>query len=481
MKILQTEGEVLLESEFKRDGIVDFKNDYTIWLNGVYIKGNKFGIVDYFTDNQNVYIVTYFPLFGIIKLDSNNLTIEKTWYFNDISDFKKEFIEDEDGDNKKQRTQKNFNDHRVVFAQDSGAVYFSAGSYLFKRDIINGEEKWLYTDCRENIKKILFYKNRLILLTTKGFLEVDFGKKITNKYIWKLKTGEIIDGVIQYDKIMILYKFKNNYYFRKSDFNEQFIKHDDKSLFLFTDRKGIKDVQNNHKEQNDQKADSENSEVVKDGNNSLTKIDINSISEIIEPKNINIKDYLGTIDNAGFENKVEGSSDFINQMIASMINNFDKYSLKIYKNPILNVIEETGITNIGDENIILDKDAMKALMKEIFLKRYKHLNTNPFLRSPYKRLDIDYRKYEKNPPVLVKDTDMELLKKSLSEKLSTLYWYKNIETKKTFKLEFVFGEKNVTNMLWCPQRITDLDNKKVILIKYFDGYQFYKDVIFIKK
>ena len=144
--------------------------------------------------------------------------------------------------------------------------------------------------------------------------------------------------------------------------------------------------------------------------------------------------------------------------------------------------------------IIPDPGFIKTFLKYSIQKQMELNSKKPFLKKPN---DLEFFDPQLDPtngfPSLIefsKDNGKtwEILTESkhisqiidpLSNKRSGLYWYKNVEQKKVFKLQISFGFDKGVNYLTYPLNLSCLKDDLLVGINYFSIANSYKDLYLV--
>ena len=124
----------------------------------------------------------------------------------------------------------------------------------------------------------------------------------------------------------------------------------------------------------------------------------------------------------------------------------------------------------------------------ILKKKWKRDNSNAFFYKEEKDYNFDINKlYKKIPFVLEKvavngdvteifTPEMLELKISPKSKMNRWFWYKNIDKKRQFKLEFLVGIGDNPDMLCVPSNLMRYNDKLLLEISYFYHNNCYKEL-----
>lgn len=147
----------------------------------------------------------------------------------------------------------------------------------------------------------------------------------------------------------------------------------------------------------------------------------------------------------------------------------------------------------GKENrfyrIVPDKLFLKHFFKYVVLEKARINSINPFLRKPG---DVDFFKATLDPtkgfPVEVELLEAEgwtLFEDSahinriinpLGNKRSEFFWYKNVDKKKSYKLQFTFGKEDGINFLVYPYKLLYYKNALLMINNYYSLEKSYMDL-----
>ena len=149
----------------------------------------------------------------------------------------------------------------------------------------------------------------------------------------------------------------------------------------------------------------------------------------------------------------------------------------------------TDLDNDGNYyRVTLRPEFLSELYGEILKKKWKRDNSNAFFYKEEKDYNFDINKlYKKIPFVLEKvavngdvteifTPEMLELKISPKSKMNRWFWYKNIDKKRQFKLEFLVGIGDNPDMLCVPSNLMRYNDKLLLEISYFYHNNCYKEL-----
>lgn len=191
--------------------------------------------------------------------------------------------------------------------------------------------------------------------------------------------------------------------------------------------------------------------------------------------------------------------DIFSYLSAVKISKNEPFSFYFAFNPY-NFISQAGEGHTGVVNhtvksedftvtVTPEEQYLKKLISNKIAKKYEYDNITPFLR---KRSDlfVDTEtiggqlpfKLEIKKGLQSVTVDSKLLKDVIRPDIKTKsgYWYKNIDKKKQFRLEFILGSDERNDLLYYPAGIIKYDDGVLLILNYYNEDRFYKELFKIK-
>ncbi|HBD93712.1 MAG: hypothetical protein A2015_04435 [Spirochaetes bacterium GWF1_31_7] len=530
--------DLILKSSESNNVLKEINIPYSSFIHGIPVKGDKVGILGTAVspDNSTLFVVINFPKFAILSTKDDGVTFQSsifdTSYFNSDSD------EDEQNRGYKTKVRKDirvrsaFNNNNVVLSVGPFLFISLDSGKTFKK-------KTLFYDLdRSFIRDLLIDENgRIYAFTDNRIAYTDnLGKKwkritVETEKI-KNKNMQYVDSVLYNNVPNVSYldrsMFHTDYFIKKNplpsghsaDYNESgvFILDNDvlvktnvtMPLGLFVENKVLYgfNVFNTKLKLLQLSDDFKKTNFYTNGNLAGSK---NAVQYFIDSIK---KDYFILDSYAQFQRIYDLTSDTIESLAISpsLLNPVLKKSKNInsiLRNNFSGMKSRDFNFNWDPENLVYEYSDgfldslyysifdvngdfyeikpsiffISTITEEIISNKYKEDTTAMILRkkSAWQNIDVS-----KNVPFEIK-ISANAVSMALSEKLITTvvnpelktrssYWYKNIDKKKRFKLEFVIGNEEKNDLLYYPSDIALYNDGILIEITFYNDVISYREL-----
>ncbi len=531
-------NDLIIKSSESNNVLKEINIPYSSFIHGIPVKGDKVAILGTAVspDSSTLYVVINFPKFAIVSTKDDGVTFQSSLF--DTSYFNSDNDEDEQNRGYKTKVRKDirvrsaFYSNNVVLSVGPFLFISSDSGKTFKKMTL------FYDLDRSFIRDLLIDENgRIYVFTDNRIAYTDnSGKKWKRITVesdnFKNKNMQFLDCVLYNNIPYISYidrsLFHTDYFIRKNpqqsganiDFNQSgiYVLNNDKLLKKNVSIPMGLCVENN---------------VLYGFNVFNTKLNLLQFSEDFKKTNFytngNLagsknavqyfidsikKDYFQLDSHVQFQRIYDLSSDSIESLAItpSLLNQVLKKSKNInsiLRNNFPGMKSRDFNFNWDPENLVyqysdgfLDslyysifddngelyeikpsKDFISLFSEEIISGKYKEESTAMILRKKSEWQNIDVSKkipFEMN--ISANAVSMALSEKLIMTvvnpelKTRSSYWYKNIDKKKKFKLEFVIGNDEKSDLLYYPSDIALYNDGVIIEITYYNDEISYREL-----